>query len=600
MKCTAKGFWAVLLLLWMASMPVSGTVIPIGRLPGGQFWSSNSVGVVGGIPNVTTIYTNFWPTNGTWDNINRALRSCPSNQVVYLNAGTYAITDSLTFGPHVGGNNGVVLRGAGIGQTRLRWTGGSNSKVFIGGNWSQADDRYWKDNKVDWTSGYEQGSTNITIANNNEGFQVGDMILLSQENDPNLVNPQGTSTYRRVITGADGEEYNQMQWVRIAAIDNNTNLTIWPGVYMTNYRASQNPVVFWTGAHSIAQKIGLEDMTFDMSALGNHSAPEIEFIVAYNCWVDNISVTNVGYAGVKFNRSAHCTAHNSIVTYSSSGGTSSSYGFNAVMSSDILIQNNSTYRITAPVLLDNGTSGCVISYNFCTNMLYGLSPGWMPYSLNTHGAHPTMNLFEGNVGTGIAFDTVHGSSSHNTVFRNAFSGYQGNLEGYGTFVLNNTYVMGVMSWNRDVTVVGNVLGTDGYHSNYQVDVVTYPSNYGNIKSIYLLGFWGNYTALNNADPETVTSLLRTGNYDAVNDAIVWDASGAQTLPDSLYLGARPSWWNNAVPFPPIGADLVTRVSPIPAQLRFEAFLTGGDTSQNDPPRAPSGLRVVLGAAAPSP
>jgi len=36
--------------------------------------------------------------------------------------------------------------------------------------------------------------------------------------------------------------------------------------------------------------------------------------------------------------------------------------------------------------------------------------------LLTHGAHPYMNLFEGNVVDLLFFDGVHGSSSHNTAF----------------------------------------------------------------------------------------------------------------------------------------------------------------------------------------
>ena len=35
-----------------------------------------------------------------------------------------------------------------------------------------------------------------------------------------------------------------------------------------------------------------------------------------------------------------------------------------------------------------------------------------------HGAHPFMNLFEGNVYPNFEFDFAHGSSSHNTLFRN--------------------------------------------------------------------------------------------------------------------------------------------------------------------------------------
>ena len=35
-----------------------------------------------------------------------------------------------------------------------------------------------------------------------------------------------------------------------------------------------------------------------------------------------------------------------------------------------------------------------------------------------HAPHPYMNLFEGNYGSTVCFDFIHGSSSHNTLFRN--------------------------------------------------------------------------------------------------------------------------------------------------------------------------------------
>src|SRR5580704_14418738 len=114
--------FAKIRLIWLLAvfftMPVWSQLIPAGHLPGGVLWASNNVGVVGGVPNVTTIYTNFNP-GASESQIVAALNRCPSNEVVYLNPGTYIITNVLEYGPWMGGNNGVVLRGAGMGQTTL-------------------------------------------------------------------------------------------------------------------------------------------------------------------------------------------------------------------------------------------------------------------------------------------------------------------------------------------------------------------------------------------------------------------------------------------------------------------------------------------------
>src|SRR5690348_1674574 len=78
--------------------------LPANRKLGGVGWAGR-VGIPGGIPSRSTIYATFSPGAATAD-IQNALNSCPSNQVVFLNAGTYNLTQ-LTMG-----RNGVTLRGA--------------------------------------------------------------------------------------------------------------------------------------------------------------------------------------------------------------------------------------------------------------------------------------------------------------------------------------------------------------------------------------------------------------------------------------------------------------------------------------------------------
>jgi hypothetical protein len=87
-----------ILFILLLSASASAQIMPSGHLPGGVIWASNQVGVVGGIPNVTTIYTNLYPGADDWGTINRALKVCPSNEVVYLNAGTYTLTNYLWYG----------------------------------------------------------------------------------------------------------------------------------------------------------------------------------------------------------------------------------------------------------------------------------------------------------------------------------------------------------------------------------------------------------------------------------------------------------------------------------------------------------------------
>src|SRR3989442_10240604 len=92
----------------------------------------NQAGVIGGIPNRTSICATLNP-GATAAQINSAIASCPSGQVVFLNAGTYNLSSGITF--YRSGHN-ITLRGAGPDQTILVFTGydacgGVLARIFV-------------------------------------------------------------------------------------------------------------------------------------------------------------------------------------------------------------------------------------------------------------------------------------------------------------------------------------------------------------------------------------------------------------------------------------------------------------------------------------
>src|SRR2546422_6877220 len=111
----------VLLLFACASVhaqtPWSGVLAPSRAID----WSK--AGVVGGIPNRTTICTTL-TSSATSAQINSAIAACPSGQVVSLGAGTYSISGQIFFN----NKSNVTLRGAGPDQTIVAFTaaGGCN------------------------------------------------------------------------------------------------------------------------------------------------------------------------------------------------------------------------------------------------------------------------------------------------------------------------------------------------------------------------------------------------------------------------------------------------------------------------------------------
>jgi len=104
-------FWKhspfALTLLLLSGVTAFGEIITTDRRIN---WQGN-VGVSGGIPNVTTVYTTLNPSGGDdTAAINNALTACPANQVVKLNSGTFNVNGLIDY-QSIG--SGKVLRGNG-------------------------------------------------------------------------------------------------------------------------------------------------------------------------------------------------------------------------------------------------------------------------------------------------------------------------------------------------------------------------------------------------------------------------------------------------------------------------------------------------------
>src|SRR5438309_6113127 len=211
-------------------------------------WSQ--AGIPGGIPNRTTICATFNP-GATAAQINKAIATC-NNGVVYLNAGTYTLSSGITF---VGTSN-VTLRGAGPDQTILKFTGtdgcgGLYANICIGGSSNVWSGNVPSTNIRNWTAGYAKGTTKVTL-DSTAGLTVGTIIILDQIDDTIdtggvLVSDAPGFT---IEGGAPGRANRaQQQFVQVIAINEN-QVAISPGIYMPNWRAPQQPQVWWWGDSS--------------------------------------------------------------------------------------------------------------------------------------------------------------------------------------------------------------------------------------------------------------------------------------------------------------------------------------------------------------
>ncbi len=160
---------------------------------------------------------------------------------------------------------------------------------------------------------------------------------------------------------------------------------------------------------------------------------------------------------------------------------------------------------------------------------------------------------------------------------------------------SNTTPVQIWGYNRFVNIIGNVLGTSGYHTVYERSSADTTGNPW--RAIYLLGYTasgdGNSTCCP-YDPLVRSTMLRWGNYDAATGTVRWLASEIPTtgvpfvngnpvpvnrdVPPSLFLKAKPAaWWGTpwgAPPWPPVGPDVVGgqdagHVHKNPARLCYE-------------------------------
>jgi hypothetical protein len=501
-----------------------------------------------------------FPQTVTAAQINSAISACPSGQVVFLNAGTYALAGQINIS-----RSNVTLRGAGPDQTKIVPTiggscGNTTSLICLSAdsNWSDGPDHL-----TNWTAGYAQGTTVITLASVS-GLSVGQVLILDQlddASDTGSIYICGTlaptcSSEGQVGGGGRGGNRAQLQHTLVKAINGN-NVTISPGLYMPNWTAAKSPTAWW--ATTLVQSVGVEDFLIDNRVAGTGSITV--FNNAYNCWFKDIaSIGGGSRSHVDLQYSPNITVRDSY--FWGANGANLSYGIEPWMGGNELVENNIFQHVTTPMLV-GAEQGSVWSYNYVIDQFTN-SASWLYPSAMNHDPGTLMDLFEGNVMPSAMQDSIHGSHAMETYFRNRLSGVDtANLQTQQTssFLLE--------SFSRYANFIGNVLGTSGYHNTYQ-------DNFGGTggtcdRAIYNLG-WGGTECGNgsvNPDPLTITTLMRWGNYDVVNASAQWNSAevpsslgiyanavpSTHTLPSSFYLSGRPAFWPSSKPFPGTGPDV---------------------------------------------
>jgi hypothetical protein len=598
-------------------------------------WSK--AGVRGGIPARLTVCKTLNP-GASAAQISAAIAACPSGQTVFLSAGTYNLSGGIAFT----GTSGVTLRGAGANQTFLVFSNGGGCHGLVADICLDSVDTSFvagPSNTANWTAGYAQGATAITL-DNFANLKVGSPLLLDQNDDAtdpgNIFNCQSTSTSPPCSLEGNtnnGQRPNrdEFQVVEVVACGtantpgaacNGGNITISPGLYMPNWASGRSPGAWW--ATGPVSGDGVENLSMDNSSSSGFRG--VEIFNCIDCWVSGVRGIKSGRSHVEILQSARVTIQNSYF-YLTQNAVSQSYGISPYGSADVLAQNNIFQYVSTPLQI-NGCTGCVLSYNYAINTYSELAAGFLVPSIMAHTAGDNFILVEGNVAPQFYGDVFHGTHNFMTFFRNQFIGNQpvcfsGSPNSFAPCT-SNLNAMVAQAYNREFNIIGNVLGQVGTHTTYQ-------GSFGN-KGIYDIGSGNTEASVRvQPDPLVATTLMRWGNYDTVSGVVRFlnaevpsgqspygnAVPASQSLPASFYLNAKPSFFAAAKPFPPIGPDInggnvsgvAGHVNSIPAQDCYTSVMGGPadgtgsvlsfnasncyGTSGATLPAPPSGLQAVV-------
>jgi hypothetical protein len=541
-------------------------------------------GVTGGIPTNRTQCGSTIAAGASTATINNAINACGNGTFVKLGVGTFGGLTGINL------KSGVTLRGSGADQTFLVFT----NSVSCQGQWSPIcapanDLSYYApgppSNIVNWTSGFSQGTTTITLSSV-PSLSIGMYIMVDGLdggiNANDIVNCSVINTCTTEAGGGASANQRtnraQREMFKVTNIVGNT-VTLNHGLRFPNWATVGTPQAWWGDTNGMTTGVGLEDLSIDGTNAGA-SAANITFMFAAESWIKGVRslFAPAPRANILLYENSHVEIRNSYLygsTDESSGPTH--YGIEFFPCYDCKIENNIIQRRTSPVVLD-GSVGSVIAYNYAVYDTYLVSPTFLQGSWYSHEGGNGYNLWEGNIGPQMKADIVHGTSNMNTSFRGYYPGWEPGKS-------SETGALKLYALQRFYNIIGNVLGRASFFSGYLANT----SNCGSSSaSVIMAGCGGPVN-----DAYTANSVMLWGNYDTFNGASRFVSGevpsglakyanavpGNTTLPASFAYSSKPSWFGSA-PWPPIGPDVTGQtVNGTNGTATWAAQSVGGHVAQ---------------------
>jgi hypothetical protein len=490
-----------LLALLLFSLPAFGQAWS-GILATDRAMDWTAAGIPGGVPTRSTVCSNV-SSGASTATIQSAIDGCASGQVVQLAAGSYSLTASL----HMNRSN-VTLRGAGPTQTTITL----NGFTILMGNGSGGQGSTPGGLTAVALTTYTQGSTVLSVASTT-GLAAGQVVAIVQANPAYATGTgnEGDESASWILNPANffgGSGATVAELVRIASVGVGTVTIESPGLSMTYTSGLTPKLMRWTDAQQY-----YNNSVENLKAVGS-SDFAVSMVFCHMCWIKNVALigTSSTRAGFYSFFSYRGEMRDSYLSASNTAGAPTEYGIEIDRSSLLKVENNIIFGFTSAVLIET-SSGVVLGYNYITR-----TPTDNVYpNIASHRGHVWKVLVEGNVTHKLQWDNVWGSGSHNTAFRNRFSGTEPNAGNYRIPIV-------ISAQNKYMNVIANVLGDTTFHTVYQCIDSTVSDN-DNV--IYDLGWWGDCVGhgATSYDTVVVSSLVRWGNWDVVTYAANGSTNG---------------------------------------------------------------------------
>lgn len=611
-------------------VPSATNPIAAARQPAGNTSTQNTVwaaaGVEGGVPARPTKCTagacvTLSGGTVTATTIQNALAAASSGEYVEVPSGSYSVA-GFTFD-----ESNVTLRGAGADSTKLTITSSLSGcslsqqgavKFCAGGSHIGTTDGGGPgpDHTANWTAGYSQGTTAITL-DSTTGLTVGHILVLDQVDnctDGGDLYPCADST----ATHEGGGSYCRTQSSRCSTVEyhkvcniNGSTVTLCEGVYIPAFTSGQDPEAWWSDSGTMQHDSGIENMTLDFTAI---QAAGIMIKDCINCWVTGTRLIYTDTVGsfifhILGINVLHNTFSNNYLYGVNAEGTTR-YPITVMGGSLNLIENNIFDTNNISLAADDPEAADVIAYNYTVNSLGFASNGPQP-----HAPGCWMNLYEGNDSGQIFFDNIHGLCFFVTMYRNLFSRCANqplcNFAEAGSAMMlhaNNRFfnalhnIMGSSTWvDYEDDAPGGVDGTTiwlmGAAGTHGCSAPC-PTADSNVKrTTYRYCNWDNVTSSNDTGTNDATGTVT--NSAEVPTGIsnypqTFVPSSCTSMPSSLFRSSKPSYFGS-VTWPAIGVDVSSgnatntgttptggHANKIPARVCYEAATNDGAYPSSNP------------------